>query len=156
AQRHPRPHPETRSRVALRRMTRTLLGRRLVLGGLATLPLLRPELARAETRADRILVLKSRRLLRLMAGSTTLASFPIALGKNPIGRKRRSGDNRTPEGEYIIDGRSWPNRFHRALHLSYPNDEDAWLAEAHGWDPGGNICIHGLPEGFEDLDPQKF
>jgi murein L,D-transpeptidase YafK len=91
-----------------------------------------------------------------MRGSHVLTIFPVALGKNPVGPKLRQGDNRTPEGNYVIDGRSWPNRFHRALHLSYPNRDDLLQAEWNGWDPGGNICIHGLPEGFEDLDPREF
>ncbi|MEO7054440.1 MAG: L,D-transpeptidase family protein, partial [Rhizomicrobium sp.] len=60
------------------------------------------------------------------------------------------------EGHYAIDGFNEWSRYHRALHLSYPNAQDMALARAQGQEPGSNIEIHGMPPGFEDIDPSGF
>ena len=115
-----------------------------------------PTARASEPFADRILVIKSARVLMLMRGDERLARFPIALGGDPIGPKRRQGDARTPEGFYRIDAFNPQSRFHRALHLSYPNAADMLQARAKGAEPGGDIEIHGLPPGFADYDPNVF
>lgn len=107
-------------------------------------------------KADRILVLKSARLLELLKDGAVLRSYPIALGGHPRGTKRRRGDSRTPEGLYIIDGRNSDSHFHRALHISYPNAEDRALARAAHRDPGDAIFIHGMPERAGRADPVRF
>lgn len=123
--------------------------------------LLLPGIARAESwaagrNALRILVLKSERKLMLMRAGQAFLTFPIALGSHPKGPKRQEGDGRTPEGEYVIDRFDEGSAFHRALHISYPNDADMAQAQAMGVDPGGRIEIHGLPPGYETLDPKSF
>lgn len=103
--------------------------------------------------ADRVLVVKSLRTLYLMHGGKPYASFPIALGRAPLGPKEQAGDGRTPEGVYTIDSRALDSRFTRALHISYPNPNDTTQAEAMHVDPGGAIFIHGLPPDFGPYDP---
>src|SRR6478736_6016345 len=66
----------------------------------------------------------------------------------PIGPKTRQGDHRTPEGHYVIDRRNSRSQFHRSLHISYPNAADRDHARALGVSPGGDIFIHGLPNGY--------
>jgi murein L,D-transpeptidase YafK len=109
--------------------------------------------------ADRILILKSARVLLLMAGDQVLRSYPVALGQVP-GRKQFAGDKKTPEGRYVIDGRNPRSRFHLSLRLSYPNAADARRAHAAGLAPGGDIFIHGLPDDAEGMfgnaDPVSF
>ena len=117
---------------------------------------LAPEARAREALAERILVLKSQRILVLMRGEQRLARFPIALGANPLGPKRRQGDARTPEGLYRIDAFNPQSRFYRALHLSYPNADDLLRAREFGVAPGGDIEIHGLPQGFAHYDPPVF
>lgn len=53
-------------------------------------------------------------------------SYNIELGKNWIGGKRYSGDKATPEGKYKVTKKKEGNqtKYHRALLLNYPNDED--------------------------------
>jgi len=51
----------------------------------------------------------------------------------------------------MIDARKPDSAFHRALHISYPNDADQRQAEARGVSPGGAIMIHGLPEDWDWL-----
>ncbi|MBX6369944.1 MAG: L,D-transpeptidase family protein [Rhodospirillales bacterium] len=115
-----------------------------------------PEVEPRPAFADRVLILKSSRELRLMRDGTVLKSYPVALGFNPVGPKLRRGDGRTPEGLYVVDGRNEASRFHRSLHLSYPNAEDRARAAAAGVDPGSDILIHGMPSEYGRYDPVRF
>ena len=97
---------------------------------------------------DRIRIEKSARRLMLISQGEVLKSYNIALGGNPIGPKERQGDNKTPEGSYVIDGRNRYSRFHLSLHISYPNERDKKRAKELGVSPGGDIMIHGIKNGF--------
>lgn len=97
--------------------------------------------------ADKILVKKGQRRLYLMRDGQPFRTYRISLGTNPVGHKRYRGDNRTPEGRYRIDWRNPRSKFHKALHISYPNLKDRIQARRKGWDPGGAIMIHGEPNG---------
>jgi murein L,D-transpeptidase YafK len=92
-------------------------------------------------------VLKGPRRLLLLRGDRVLRDYEIALGANPKGPKRRNGDGRTPEGRYRLDWRSARSGFHRAIHISYPNQSDLAFARRAGIAPGGGVMIHGLPNG---------
>ena len=74
--------------------------------------------------ADRVVVLKSQRLLELLRHGQVVESLPIALGREPVGPKERQGDGRTPEGVYLIDWRTEDTRYTRELHISYPDERD--------------------------------
>ena len=67
------------------------------------------------------------------------------IGDNPVGHKLYEGDERTPEGDYVLDWRNASSDFYKSIHISYPSPRDRELAEAWGLDPGGSIMIHGLP-----------
>jgi len=97
---------------------------------------------------DRILIEKSTRRLMLISQGEVLKSYKIALGGDPIGPKERQGDNKTPEGTYVIDARNKDSRFHLSLHISYPNERDKNRARELGVSPGGDIMIHGIKNGF--------
>ncbi len=99
-------------------------------------------------RADRVLVEKADRRLTLMWKGTSVKSYRVALGRAPAGRKQCQGDNRTPEGLYRIDARNAASHYHRALHVSYPNSQDLTHAHRLRCAPGGDIMIHGLPNGY--------
>jgi murein L,D-transpeptidase YafK len=101
--------------------------------------------------ADRIVVIKSERKMLLYRGGNVLRSYRVSLGAEPIGPKARQGDHRTPEGKYVIDARNSSSKFHRALHISYPNARDRELAQRAGVSAGGEIMIHGLPNGLGGL-----
>src|SRR6185312_10844713 len=106
--------------------------------------------------ADEVQVLKSERRLLLLREGRLVKAYPIALGRHPVGAKRRRGDGRTPEGRYTIDHHLPRSLYHRALHISYPNAADrARAARAHV-DPGGGIVIHGMPEAAGRRDPDRF
>lgn len=125
----------------------------LALAAALALPLGAPAPAAAEgatyVKADRVLVVKSERRLRLLHGRTVLRDFPISLGWNPVGHKLHEGDGRTPEGRYQLDYFNTQSRFYRSIHISYPNGVDVLRAARRGDRVGGNIVIHGLPSGAE-------
>ena len=98
--------------------------------------------------ADRILIEKKERRLTLFSKGEPLKTYKIALGGNPIGPKERQGDNKTPEGTYVIDSRNKDSRYHLSLRLSYPNEKDRKRARELGVSPGGDIMIHGIKNGF--------
>jgi len=98
--------------------------------------------------ADRILIEKKERRLTLISKGKVLQTYKIALGGNPNGPKERQGDNKTPEGTYVIDSRNKDSRYHLSLHISYPNEKDKKRAKQLGVSPGGDIMIHGIKNGF--------
>lgn len=100
---------------------------------------------RIAPRATRIVVSKSSRSMVLMAGEKTLKRYRVNLGFAPEGPKQRSGDGRTPEGNYFIDRRNARSDFYLSLGISYPNVMDVARAMALGVKPGGDIMIHGGP-----------
>lgn len=97
--------------------------------------------------ADHVLVEKSTRRLTLLRNGTPLKTYRVALGHSPVGPKEREGDQRTPEGAYRIDFHKEDSDFHRALHVSYPEQRDIDRAAAEGFSPGGDIMIHGIRNG---------
>ena len=96
-------------------------------------------------KADRVVVFKGERRLVLMRGDLVLRVYRIALGRNATGHKIKAGDERTPEGDYVLDSRLKDSKFYRALHISYPNWYDRSRAEFLDVPPGGAIMIHGQP-----------
>ena len=107
-----------------------------------------PPLAPPEAQADAILVDKSDRRLWLFRDGAVIAEYPVSLGGTPEGHKQREGDERTPAGDYVIDWRNPRSIAHLSLHISYPDAEDRARAAAAGVSPGGDIMIHGLPNGW--------
>jgi murein L,D-transpeptidase YafK len=95
-----------------------------------------------------IQVRKSKRVLELISRDRKiLKSYPVQLGSVPVGHKRFQGDGRTPEGVYRIDRRNAQSRFYLSLGISYPSRKDRAYAAANGRAPGGDIFIHGQPNG---------
>jgi len=98
--------------------------------------------------ADKVLIKKKERRLTLLSNNEVIKTYKIALGGNPIGPKERQGDNKTPEGTYIIDSRNRDSGYHLSMHISYPNDKDKMRAKELGVSPGGDIMIHGIKNGL--------
>lgn len=105
----------------------------------------------APVRADRILIEKAERRLTLSQGERALKVYRVTLGPSPIGDKVCQGDRRTPEGTYRISGRNPRSAYHRSLRVSYPAARDRAEAQKAGCEPGGDIFIHGLPNGYGSI-----
>lgn len=99
--------------------------------------------------ADYLLVDKSDRTLTAYSGGYAIRTYRgIRFGDAPLGHKRFEGDERTPEGVYTIDTRNPQSSYHLSLRVSYPNETDRAYAAQYGRSPGGDIFIHGQPNGY--------
>jgi murein L,D-transpeptidase YafK len=97
--------------------------------------------------ADSIVIEKKARRLTLYHLGRPIRSYLVALGKQPVGDKLSAGDLRTPEGLFSIEARNPNSQYHLSLRISYPDAAHRARAEALGVSPGGDIMIHGLPNG---------
>ena len=109
--------------------------------------LLAPQLSAAMDKADRVLVIKSHAKLYLQRNGTAIKQYPIALGRQPEGPKQQQGDQRTPEGHYILDLKNPGSAYYKSIRISYPNAADRERARQAGVHPGGWIMIHGQKNG---------
>ena len=98
-------------------------------------------------KADKVVVVKGQRTLTLQAQGKVIRTYKVALGGTPVGAKERQGDHKTPEGHYVLDRRNPKSQFHKSIHVSYPKAEEVRKARESGYSPGGDIMIHGLPNG---------
>jgi murein L,D-transpeptidase YafK len=126
---------------------RPLLGRSVLLLSTAL-----AQIAPAQ-HADQIVVVKSEHKMTLFAHGVAIKVYRVALGTGGLDPKQRQGDNRTPEGKYILDAMNANSRFHIAYHVSYPNSADRARAKLQGVSPGGDIMIHGVEKKYEYLGP---
>jgi len=99
--------------------------------------------------ADRLVVSKTERTIAVYAQGRLVRTITgIQLGDAPKGHKRFEGDERTPEGRYVIDFANPNSAYYLSLQISYPNAADVAYAGERGQSPGGAIFIHGQPNGM--------
>lgn len=111
-------------------------------------PVTPPPLAPLSGQIDRILIEKSAHRMTVFRGDTALKTYRIALGFTPAGDKIQEGDGRTPEGIFTINRRNPQSAYHLSLGIDYPQADDITRARAAGVSPGGDIFIHGQPNGL--------
>lgn len=99
-------------------------------------------------KAESVLVDKSEKKLYLIADGKPFKSYHVVFGANPAGHKQQEGDERTPEGKYLLDYKKDDSAFYKAIHISYPNQNDIENAKKRGVNPGGLIMIHGQRNGL--------
>lgn len=87
---------------------------------LILLLLLLPSIAWAAQKADFVLVNKSEAKLFLISDGQVFREFRVAFGGNPQGHKEQEGDQRTPEGKYVLDYKKEDSAFYKAIHISTP------------------------------------
>ncbi len=97
---------------------------------------------------DYVLVKKSEQKMYLLSEGERLKEYSVVFGGNPKGHKQKEGDQRTPEGKYILDYKKPDSAFYKAIHISYPNSADKARAKEKGVNPGGLIMIHGQKNGL--------
>jgi len=98
-----------------------------------------------------IRVEKAAHRLHLLAETTVVKSYRVALGFGGAGPKLREGDGATPVGTYKITGRLPTSPWHLLIGVSYPNYEDVKRlsrSKAEGKIPhdaniGFGIALHG-------------
>lgn len=95
------------------------------------------------SKIDLVIVNKSASSMSVLRDGKVIKTYAIAMGDAPKGHKLKEGDQRTPQGRYILDYKKSDSAFYKSIHISYPNDEDKLRAQALGISPGGMIMIHG-------------
>jgi ankyrin repeat protein len=107
---------------------------------------------------------KSRFILAVVSGRDTLKQYDVSLGGNPVDDKLQQGDGCTPEGIFTIIAMYPHKDWSRFIYFDYPNAE-SWRKfnrnKAEGLIPdyasiGGEIGIHGVPMGSDDLIPERI
>ena len=140
---YPKPVPVSKLAVKPRPLTNSL-------SLINSLPLDSKQAVKANPTKSTITLVqvdKSKRRMYLLSGDEIVREYRIALGEKPKGHKQFEGDNRTPEGRYILEYVTEDSSFYRSVHISYPNYRDTQEAKKLGELAGGNIKIHGLKNG---------
>ena len=135
------------SRLNIRSLTK-IVPIVLVFALVATSSLIAQNIPPTPPKIDSVLILKKAHLLELISGGKVVRTYNVALGRGGLAPKQREGDERTPEGHYIIDSRNAHSHYYKALHISYPDENDRKRAAAKGVAPGGAIMIHGITNGL--------
>ncbi len=96
---------------------------------------------------DLIRVYKSNHWMAVYRNGAIIREFFVSLGRGGLGPKRQRGDGRVPEGVYPITQHNPYSGYHRSLRIGYPTVAQAAAAQEAGFSAGGDIMIHGLPNG---------
>jgi murein L,D-transpeptidase YafK len=96
---------------------------------------------------DLIRVYKRDHWLAAYRGGRIVREFRVSLGRGGLGPKRKWGDGRVPEGVYPIIAHNPKSAYHLSLRIGYPTAEQAVAAQQDRLNAGGDIMIHGLPNG---------
>jgi murein L,D-transpeptidase YafK len=120
---------------------------------LLLLPLQSLVAAESMQKSDAVLVVKSEKRLYLISKGERYAALPVTFGADPVGHKQQRGDEKTPEGKYMLDYKNENSKFYKSIHISYPDKNDRVIAKKTGLDPGGEIMIHGQTNGLEWASP---
>ena len=107
-----------------------------------------PYISHSSQVVDNVIVNKSASLMTLMQNGNVVKEYKVVFGGNPKGHKQIEGDEKTPEGKYTLDYKKSDSSFYKAIHISYPNEQDKKRAKEAGESPGGLIMIHGQKNGL--------
>jgi murein L,D-transpeptidase YafK len=95
---------------------------------------------------DKILVKKEQHILEVFYKGELLASYPVSLSKKGLAKRRKCGDNLTPEGQFRITKRTW-SAFHKGIDVGYGCDvlihgqKYGWVGKFHRWNDWTLGCI---------------
>ncbi len=100
---------------------------------------------------------KSERRFEVLVDDSLLKTYPCVLGEKPVGDKFHQGDRKTPEGTFTFRSKRRPHQWHVFIWVDYPNAESYRRFKERkaqglipaGKDIGGEIGIHGVPDGMD-------
>ena len=110
-----------------------------------------------DARTIRFHVDKSDRRFEVFVNDSLLKVYPCVLGEKPVGDKVHQGDRKTPEGTFTFRSKREHNAWHKFIWVDYPNAESYRRYNERkadglipaGKDIGGEIGIHGVPDGMD-------
>lgn len=106
-----------------------------------------------------VLIDKSDYILSFIHADTVVKEYPVVLGYNPEGDKMQEGDYKTPEGTFGVRSKYGHKNWKYFIWIDYPNEE-SWSKfkkrKADGTIDksakiGGEVGIHGTPEGMDNM-----
>lgn len=100
---------------------------------------------------------KSERSFEVYVDGAVRKTYPCVLGEKPVGDKFCQGDRRTPEGTFGLRSKRVHGSWHKFIWVDYPNAESYRRFKERkaqglipaGKDIGGEIGIHGVPDGMD-------
>ncbi|HNW58032.1 MAG TPA: L,D-transpeptidase [Bacteroidales bacterium] len=127
---------------------------------------LRSVITERDLNADNLSVIidKSDHKLTILSDTVILKEYPVVFGKNPVDDKLKQGDRCTPEGTFYMKAKYPHSKWSKFIWLNYPT-QDSWrkhnAAIRQGKIPGdakigGEIGIHGVPDGMDILIDMKY
>lgn len=111
----------------------------------------------------KILIDKSDYQLAVFYKSEKLITYPCVFGFNPVDDKHQEGDGCTPEGTFGIRSKYAHRSWSYFIWIDYPNKESWRRFNARkangtiekGATIGGEVGIHGVPEGMDNMISER-
>lgn len=111
----------------------------------------------------KILIDKSDYTLSVLHKDSLLIVYPCVFGFDPVSDKMQEGDGATPEGEFGIRSMYPHKSWSYFIWIDYPNEESWRRFRKRKADEtieptatiGGEVGIHGVPNGADDLISSK-
>lgn len=111
----------------------------------------------------RILIDKSEHTLSVFASDKLVKKYNVVFGGDPVGDKHKEGDKRTPEGVFGMRDKYPHRKWSKFIWIDYPNaaswkkfnkrKADGIIKD--GETIGGEVGIHGVPDGMDDMIDNK-
>jgi murein L,D-transpeptidase YafK len=106
-----------------------------------------------------LIVNKSKYSLQVFYRRKMIRYYKAVFGPKPLDNKKMEGDRCTPEGWFTIQNKNPNSKYDKFMLLNYPNDSSLALfnkLKASGAipqtaRPGGDVGIHGIWKGGDDL-----
>ncbi|MFK7749597.1 MAG: murein L,D-transpeptidase family protein [Kordia sp.] len=111
----------------------------------------------------RILIDKSDYKLSIFTADTLVKEYNVVFGGNPIDDKEKEGDKRTPEGVFGVRDKYPHKSWSKFIWIDYPN-ASSWKKFnqrkangiiKNGETIGGEVGIHGVPDGMDNIIDEK-
>jgi len=111
-----------------------------------------------------ILIEKSEYKLTIFYNNKKIKSYPVVFGSNPVEDKLIQGDSCTPEGIFKVRAFYPHKSWSKFIWIDYPT-ANSWekhnSAKSNGLLPesasiGGEIGIHGVPAGYDNMIDEKY
>jgi len=110
-----------------------------------------------------ILIDKSDYTLSVFSEDKFVKKYNVVFGGNPVDDKHKEGDKRTPEGVFGMRDKYPHRNWSKFIWIDYPN-EASWKKYKQrkaagiikeGETIGGEVGIHGVPDGMDNMIDDK-